>query len=104
MKALIFARCDRGAGAELDCRRQHESIVVVGVLADQIYTARCAKQSRGRADSNRGSWAQDRRTISRKSFLFNLCFENKRVREIFGSGTMCGNVAPHAWSPPNFPP
>jgi len=38
-----------------------------------------------------------------KSFLFNLCFENKRVRKIFGSGTMCKNVAPHAPSPPNFP-
>ena len=49
------------------------------------------------------SCAQDRRTVSRKSFLFNLCFENKRVRKIFGSGTMYGNVAPYAWSPPNFP-
>ena len=49
------------------------------------------------------SCAQGRRTISWKSFLFNLCFENKRVREIFGSGTMCRNVAAHAWSPPNFP-
>jgi hypothetical protein len=43
------------------------------------------------------------RASSRKSFLFNLSFENKRVRKIFGSGTMYGNVAPHAWSPPNFP-
>jgi hypothetical protein len=49
------------------------------------------------------SCAQGRRNISRKSFLFNLIFENKRVRKIFGSGTMCGNVAPHAQSPPNFP-
>ena len=49
------------------------------------------------------SCAQGRRTISGKSFLFNLWFENKRVRKIIGSGTMCGNVAPHAWSPPNFP-
>jgi hypothetical protein len=49
------------------------------------------------------SCAQGRRNISRKSFLFNLSFENKRVRKIFGSGTMYGNVAPHAWSPPNFP-
>jgi len=49
------------------------------------------------------SCAQGRSKISWKSFLFNLSFENKRVRKIFGSGTMYGNVAPHAWSPPNFP-
>src|SRR5260370_23268557 len=49
------------------------------------------------------SCAQGRRNISWKSFLFNLSFENKRVRKIFGSGKMYGNVAPHAWSPPNFP-
>jgi hypothetical protein len=49
------------------------------------------------------SCAQGRRNISWKSFLFNLRFENKRVRKIFGSGTMYGNVAAHAWSPPNFP-
>src|SRR5258708_9061167 len=49
------------------------------------------------------SCAQVRRSSSWKSFLFNLSFENKRVREIFGSGTMYGHVAPHAWSPPNFP-
>jgi hypothetical protein len=35
--------------------------------------------------------------------LFNLVFENKRVRKIFGGGTMYGNVALHALSPPNFP-
>src|SRR5207302_1080767 len=49
------------------------------------------------------SCAQGRRNISWKSFFFNLSFENKRVRKIFGSGTMCTNVAAHAWSPPNFP-
>jgi hypothetical protein len=49
------------------------------------------------------SCAQGRRNISWKSFLFNLRFENKRVRKIFGRGTMYGNVAAHAWSPPNFP-
>jgi hypothetical protein len=49
------------------------------------------------------SCAQGSRAISWKSFLFNLVFENKHVRKIFGSGTMCGNVPPHAWSPPNFP-
>src|SRR6266403_4367915 len=49
------------------------------------------------------SCAQGRRNISWKSFLFNLSFENKRVRKIFGSGTMYRNVAPHALSPPNFP-
>jgi hypothetical protein len=49
------------------------------------------------------SCAQVRRTISWKSFLFNLVFENKRVSKIFGSGTMYRNVPPHAWSPPNFP-
>ncbi len=49
------------------------------------------------------SCAQGRRNISWKSFLFNLSFENKRVRKIFGSGTMYENVAAHAWSPPNFP-
>jgi hypothetical protein len=42
------------------------------------------------------SCAQVSRAISRKSFLLNLRFENKRVRKIFGSGTMCGNVPPHA--------
>jgi hypothetical protein len=49
----------------------------------------------------RTSCAQGRRTISWKSFLFNLWFENKRVKEIFGSGTLYRNVAPHAWSPLN---
>ena len=48
------------------------------------------------------SCAQVRRTISWKSFLFNRGFENKRVRKIFDSGTMYGNVAAHASSPPNF--
>lgn len=43
------------------------------------------------------------RTISWKSFLFNLDFENKRVRKIFGSGTMYENVPQHAQRPPNFP-
>src|SRR5216684_6877023 len=37
------------------------------------------------------------------SLFFNLVFENKRVRKIFGGGTMYRNVPPHAWSPPNFP-
>ena len=36
------------------------------------------------------------RAISWKSFLFNLSFDNKRVREIFGGARMYGNVAPHA--------
>jgi hypothetical protein len=49
------------------------------------------------------SCAQGRRNISWKSFLFNLSFENKRVRKIFGSDTMYLNVAAHVWSPPNFP-
>ena len=48
------------------------------------------------------SCAQVRRTISKKSFLFNLCFENKRVRKLFDSGVMYRNVAPHGWSPLNF--
>ena len=48
------------------------------------------------------------RLFSKQTFhlflsFFNLCIEHKRVRKIFGSGTMCGNVSPHAWSPPNFP-
>jgi hypothetical protein len=34
------------------------------------------------------SCAQGRRNISWKSFLFNLHFENKRVRKKFGSATM----------------
>jgi len=42
------------------------------------------------------SCAQASGAISWKSFLFNLVFENKRVRKIFGSGTLCRNVAPHA--------
>jgi hypothetical protein len=49
------------------------------------------------------SCAQASRTIFWKSFLFNLVFENKRDRKTFGGGTMYRNVAPHAWSPPNFP-
>jgi hypothetical protein len=49
------------------------------------------------------SCAQVRRATSRKSFLFNLSFENKRVRKIFGSGTTYGHVAAHVWSPPSFP-
>jgi hypothetical protein len=49
------------------------------------------------------SCAQVRRSISWKCFLFNLGFENKPVRKIFGSGTIYGHVAPHTWSPPNFP-
>ncbi len=49
------------------------------------------------------SCAQGGRNISWKSFLFNLSFENKRLRKIFGGGTMYRNVAPHALSPPNFP-
>jgi hypothetical protein len=49
------------------------------------------------------SCAQASRAISWKSFLFNLSFENKRVRKIFDSGTMYENVAAHLWSPPNFP-
>ena len=48
------------------------------------------------------SCAQASRATSWKSFFFNLCFENKRVRKIFSSGTMYRNVAPHAWSPLNF--
>ena len=42
------------------------------------------------------SCAQASGAISWKSFLFNLVFENKRVRKIFGSGTVYRNVAPHA--------
>ena len=57
----------------------------------------------GRPDLNRASCVQASRAISWKSFLFNLVFENKRVRKIFGSGTMYRNVAPHAWSPPISP-
>ena len=49
------------------------------------------------------SCAQASRAISWKSFLFNLGFKNKTVRKVLGSGTTCGNVPPHAWSPPNFP-
>jgi hypothetical protein len=32
-----------------------------------------------------------------------LLLKQKDLAEAFGSGTMCGNVSPHAWSPPNFP-
>jgi hypothetical protein len=49
------------------------------------------------------SCAQVRRATYRKSFLFNLSFENKRVRKIFGSGTIYGHVAARVWTPPNFP-
>ena len=49
------------------------------------------------------SCAQASRSISWKSFLFNLYFENKRLSKRNSSGKMYENVAPHAWSPPNFP-
>jgi len=49
------------------------------------------------------SCAQGGRAIFWKSFLFNLVFENKRDRKIFGGGRMYRHVAPHAQSPPNFP-
>jgi hypothetical protein len=42
---------------------------------------------RGTPASSRGPYAQVRRTISWKSFVFNFVLENKRVRKIFGSGT-----------------
>ena len=32
-----------------------------------------------------------------------LLLKAKDLAEEFGSGTMYDNVAPHAWSPPNFP-
>ena len=44
----------------------------------------------------RTSCAQASGAISWKSFLFILVFENKGVGKIFGSGTMYGNIAPHA--------
>ena len=49
------------------------------------------------------SCAQARRVISRKSFLCNLMFENKRLAEKFGGGKKYENVPPHVQSPPNFP-
>src|SRR5258708_39900308 len=52
----------------------------------------------GRRDLNSGPPAPKTGVLSLGS-----PFENKRVRKIFSSGTMCGNVVPHAWSPPNFP-
>jgi hypothetical protein len=42
------------------------------------------------------SCAQASEASSWKSFLFNLVFQNKRVRRIFGSGMVYRNVAPHA--------
>jgi len=48
----------------------------------------------GRPDSNREPLApKPAGAISWKSFFFNLVFENKRVRKIFGRGTVCRNVA-----------
>jgi hypothetical protein len=44
------------------------------------------------------SCAQGRRNISWKSFLFSLVFENKRVRKIFGSGTLYRNACRAALS------
>ena len=43
MQFVILARRDAGPGAEFDCGGQDESVVVVGMLANQIYTARSAK-------------------------------------------------------------
>jgi hypothetical protein len=49
------------------------------------------------------SCAQASRATSWKSFLFNLYFENKKLNKKNSSGNMYESVAPHAWSPPNFP-
>jgi hypothetical protein len=58
----------------------------------------------GRPDLNRGPPAPKPGVLPLGSpSFFNLSFENKRVRKIFGSGTMYGNVCVHVWSPPNFP-
>src|SRR5882724_8382107 len=46
MQRVILARRDGGPGAECDGRRQDESVVVVGMLANQIHTARSAKDVR----------------------------------------------------------
>jgi hypothetical protein len=54
-----------------------------------------SRRSRG-SEMLQASCAQASRATSWKSFLFNLGFENKRVRKIFGSGTVYGSVAPHA--------
>ena len=49
------------------------------------------------------SCAQASRAIFWKSFLFNFVFANKRVRKIFGGGTVYRYVAAHVRSPPKFP-
>jgi hypothetical protein len=58
----------------------------------------------GRRDLNSGPPAPKPGVLSLGSPSFSIfSFENKRVRKIFGSVTMYGNVVPQAWSPPNFP-
>ena len=69
-----------------------------------IFSARYASGIRlARGMTHPRVYLQDRRTISGKSFFFNPASERKGFSRQFGSGTMCDNVAPHAWSPPNFP-
>ena len=58
----------------------------------------------GRPDLNRGPPAPKSGVRSLGSPSFSLDhLKEKDLAEALGSGTMCENVAPHAWSPPNFP-
>jgi hypothetical protein len=68
-------------------RRRPISSVVVGARGFELQT----------------SCAQGGSVTSGKSFLSIFLLKQKDLAEAFGSGTMCGNVPPHAWSPPNFP-
>ena len=58
----------------------------------------------GRPDLNRGPPAPKSGVLPLGSPSFSLDhLKEKDLAEEFGSGTMCENVAPHAWSPPTFP-
>ena len=46
--AIVGARRDGNFGGEVDGAGQHETVVVVGVLADQVDTTRCADDVGGR--------------------------------------------------------
>ena len=58
----------------------------------------------GRPDLNRGPPAPKSGVRPLRSpSLSILPLKAKDLVKTLGSGTMCDYVAPHAWSPPNFP-
>lgn len=85
----------------LTLQRKHSAAGLSFRFPDLLETL--AVRSDWRSCWSRAACAQARRATSWKSFLFNLISENKGAKEEFGGGTMCNDVAPHAWSPHDFP-